>query len=64
MLAMCLERASYVCDFSFYFSPAQVDKIKKDIEAQSSQKAALEYRANDAEKKVEVLNEKLNTVSA
>ncbi|NP_001141232.1 uncharacterized protein LOC100273319 precursor [Zea mays] len=40
----------------------QVDKIKKDIEAQSSQKAALEYRANDAEKKVEVLNEKLNTI--
>ncbi|NP_001144343.2 uncharacterized protein LOC100277246 precursor [Zea mays] len=39
----------------------QIDKLKKDIQAQSSQKAALESRANDAENKVEKLNEKLNT---
>ncbi|XP_008677004.3 uncharacterized protein [Zea mays] len=40
----------------------QIDKLKKDIQAQSSQKAALESRANDAENKVEKLNEKLNTM--
>ena len=48
----------------FIFLLCKIDKLKKDVEAQNSQKAALESRANDAEKKVEELNEKLNTVSA
>ncbi|XP_062194598.1 uncharacterized protein LOC133897790 [Phragmites australis] len=37
----------------------QIDKLKKDIKAQNSKKAALEARAGDAEKKVQELNGKL-----
>ncbi|KAF8653732.1 hypothetical protein HU200_061844 [Digitaria exilis] len=40
----------------------QIEKLKTDIEAQSSQRTALEARANDAEKKVEELTAKLNSI--
>ena len=48
----------------FIFLLFQIEKLKKDIETQSSQRTALESRANDAEKKVEELTAKLNAVSA
>lgn len=48
----------------FIFPLFQIQKLKKDIETQSSQRTALESRANDAEKKVEELTAKLNAVSA
>lgn len=47
-----------------FSSRSKIDRLKKDIEAQSSQRTALEARANDAEKKVEELTAKLNAVSA
>ncbi|TVU10100.1 hypothetical protein EJB05_43608 [Eragrostis curvula] len=37
----------------------QIEKLKKDIKAQNSKKAALEARAGDAERKVQELNAKL-----
>jgi hypothetical protein len=41
----------------------QIEKLKKNIEAQNNKKAALEARAGDAEKKVQELNVKLEKVS-
>jgi len=47
-----------VADLTF-----QIEKLKKDITAQKSKKAALEARASDADKKVQELNMKLDKVS-
>ena len=41
----------------------QIEKRKKDIEAQNNKKATMEARATDAEKKVQELNAKLGRVS-
>ncbi|KAF7059614.1 hypothetical protein CFC21_066496 [Triticum aestivum] len=38
----------------------QIEKLKKDIEAQNNKKATMEARATDAEKKVQELNAKLD----
>uniref|UniRef100_A0A0E0CEG7 Uncharacterized protein n=1 Tax=Oryza meridionalis TaxID=40149 RepID=A0A0E0CEG7_9ORYZ len=40
----------------------QIDKLKKDVEAQSVKKATLENRANDAEKRVQELNAKIDAL--
>ncbi|XP_006659610.1 spindle pole body component 110 [Oryza brachyantha] len=40
----------------------QIDKLKKDIEAQSVEKTTLENRANDAEKKVQELTAKVDAL--
>ncbi|KAF0898090.1 hypothetical protein E2562_001754 [Oryza meyeriana var. granulata] len=40
----------------------QIDKLKKDIEAQSVKKTTLENRANDAEKKVQELTAKIDAL--
>uniref|UniRef100_A0A0D9X9T6 Uncharacterized protein n=1 Tax=Leersia perrieri TaxID=77586 RepID=A0A0D9X9T6_9ORYZ len=39
-----------------------IDKLKKDVEAQSVNKATLENRANDAEKKLQELNAKIDVL--
>ncbi|KAK9946721.1 hypothetical protein M0R45_012168 [Rubus argutus] len=40
----------------------QVDKLKKELEAQRKEKEALEARANEAEKKIDVLILKINKI--
>lgn len=42
----------------------QVDKLKKEIETQQKEKAALESRANEAERKTRELNSKVESVSS
>lgn len=41
----------------------QVDKLKKELEAQRKEKEALEARANEAEKKIDVLLLKIDKVN-
>lgn len=47
----------------FWFNLFQIEKLKKDIEAQNSKKSTVEARAGDADKKVQELNAKLEKVS-
>ena len=57
-----LENCYIFLMLNFFFP--QIDKLKKEIETQQKEKAALESRENESERKTRELNSKLERVSS